>query len=128
MALHLVGMSEGVPGDLAPDAHVIEFGLRPAQRGLDVSEALAVSKLCERQAEELIQAREGNHLVVSVVPLHAFLKLVGCNKVHQLPKDASSHIHQPSASAGMRKCDHSEENISNRKISFWKKNSYFSIC
>lgn len=72
----------------------------------------------EKKTEELIQTREGDHLVVAIVSFYAFLKLVGWSKVHQLSKDSSSGIHKSSPSAGMRKHGLSDENISNRKIAF----------
>jgi len=54
----LVGMGQGVSGDLSPDTHVIEFGFCYAQACLDVPEAFSVSQLSKGHAEELIPARK----------------------------------------------------------------------
>ena len=71
---HLVGVGQRAPRDLAPDAHVIEFGFLGAQTGLDVSEALAVGELCKGHTEVLIETREADDFVVSLVALHAPLE------------------------------------------------------
>ena len=100
----LIGMSEGVAGDVASKTHMIEFSLSRTETGFDVSEALPISKLSKGHAEKLIQAGEGLHLVVAVVPLHAFSKFVGGEELHQLSKDGFADIHIcPSPSVGVRK-------------------------
>lgn len=97
-------MSYGVSGDLAPDAHVIEFRFGTAKAGFDFSETFPVCELSKGHAEKLIQAGEGLHLVVAVVPLHAFSKFVGGEELHQLSKDGFADIHIcPSPSVGVRK-------------------------
>lgn len=108
-------MGNGVSGDLAADAHVIQLRLGPAETGFDIPKAFPVRQLSEGHAEELVQTGERDHLVVSVVPLYAFSEFVGGKELHQLSKDGSADIHgYPSPSAGVRKYGLSAENISNR--------------
>ena len=124
----LVGVSQGVSGDLSTDAHVIEFGFRHTQTCLDVSETFPVGQLCKGHAEELIPAREGLHLVIAVISLYALLKLVGGDKIHQLSKNCFANIHKPSPFAVPQKYGLQRKYFSNRKISYWDKNSNLSIC
>lgn len=107
-------MRQGIAGDLAPYAQMIQFGLGCPQTGLDVPQALPVGDLGESHAKELVPAGEALDLVVAVVPIDAFAKLVWRDKVHQLSKDCFPGIHMPSPSFVMQETYTSEKNISNR--------------
>jgi hypothetical protein len=89
----LVGMGQGVPRDHAPEAHVVQLGLGHAETGLDVAQALPVRELGEGQAEELVPAGEGLHLVVTVVPRHADAEIVRRHEVYQLGEDRAAGVH-----------------------------------
>jgi hypothetical protein len=92
----LIGVGKGIAGNLPPDAQVIKSELDCPQTYLDVPQAFPVGALSEGHAEVLVPAREADHLVIAVVPIHAFAELVSGNKVHQLGKDRFSGIHAKS--------------------------------
>ena len=124
----LVGVGQGVSGDLASNPHVIELGFGHAQARLDIPQTFPVGQLRKSHAEELIPAGKALDLVIAVVAFYALTKFVRWDKVHQLSKNDSSDIHSPSPSAVMRKYDPSEKIISNTKMSLLDKNLCLSIC
>lgn len=89
----LIGMREGIAGDLPPDAQVIKSGLGCSQTDLDISQAFPVGELGEGHAEVLVPAGKADHLVIAVVSIDAFSELVCGDKVHQLSKDRFPGIH-----------------------------------
>ncbi len=122
-------MGQGVAGDLAPDPHVIELGLRHAQACLNIPEVFPVRQLGKGHTKELVQAGKRLHLVIAVVALDALAKLVGGNQVHRVSKHGSAEIHTPSPSAQtLRKYGLWEKIISNRKNSLLDKSPYLSAC
>ena len=92
VALH-VGVGEGVPGNSASDAHVIELGALRPQACLDVAQALAISQLGEGHAKELIQAGKGFDLVIAVIFLDAATEIGQWQMIHELSKNRSTGIH-----------------------------------
>jgi hypothetical protein len=54
-----VGVGQRAARDVAPETRMVELGLEGSQTCLDVAEAFAEGQLSERQAEELVPAREG---------------------------------------------------------------------
>jgi len=74
-------------------AGVIEFGLHRAETGLDVSQALTEGQLSECHAKILIETGERFDFVIAVVALHALMKIVAWQEVHELRKDRSSGVH-----------------------------------
>jgi hypothetical protein len=72
----LIGMSQGIAGDLASKTHVIEFSLSGTETGFDVSEAFPIGQLSKGHAEKLVPARKVFDFVVAVVTLNAFVKFV----------------------------------------------------
>ena len=46
----LVGVGQCIPGNIPPDAHVVELALLGAQAGLDIAQAFAIGELRERHA------------------------------------------------------------------------------
>lgn len=110
----LIGMSEGIAGDLPPDAQVVKPGLGCPQAGLDISEAFPVGKLGEGHAEVLVPAGKADHLVIAVVSIDAFSELVCGDKVHQLGKNRSPGIHVLPPHSLMRETGTPGEKISNR--------------
>ena len=72
----LIGMREGIAGNLPPDAQMIKSGLGCPQADLDIPEAFPVGELSECHAEVLVPAREADHLVIAVVSIDAFSELV----------------------------------------------------
>ena len=83
---HLVRFRQGAAGNLAADAHVIEFVVLRPEAGLDVPQALSISQLCKSHDAELIHAGEMLHAEVALVPLHATLKGFQRHEVHDLGK------------------------------------------
>ena len=83
---HLVCFRQGAAGNLAADAHVIEFvALRP-KAGFDVPQALAIRQLCESHNAELVQTGEVLDAEVALVLLHATLKGLQRHELHDLSK------------------------------------------
>jgi hypothetical protein len=72
----LVGSGQSVPGDRAAKAGVVEFLGDRAQASLDVPQALAIGRLSEGHAQELIETREIANPAIAMVPLDAELELV----------------------------------------------------
>ena len=82
------------PGDLAPDAHVIQLILHPEQTGRDVPKALRVGKLFKEQAEILVETAERANLVISLVSLDALTKLMLRQVLEQLSENRFSCVHR----------------------------------
>ena len=115
---NLIGMSQGIAGDPAAKAHVIEKLLIAAKAGFDIAQTFAVGELGKGQAEELVPAGKRNEFVVALVPLDAFLKLVSGKEFHQLRENCFSHIHMPAPLKKVRKYGIYGILNSNRKMTF----------
>src|SRR5438093_2296968 len=111
---HLVGVSQGVAGDFAANPHVVKLPASSAQTRLDVPETFAIGELSKGHRQKLVPARKALHFVVAVVAIDTEAKLVGRQKLYQLRKYCCPSIHQPSPSAGLRKCGFGTNSISNR--------------
>jgi len=72
----LIGMSQGIAGDLASKTHMIEFPLSRTETSFDVSEAFPIGQLSKGHAEKLVPAREVFDFVVAIVTVNAFVKIV----------------------------------------------------
>ena len=83
---HLVRFRQGAAGNLAADAHVIEFVVLRPKAGFDVPQALAIRQLSESHNAELVQAGEILDAEIALVPLHATLKGFQRHEVHDLGK------------------------------------------
>jgi len=81
---HLVGFRKGTAGNLAADAHVVEFVVLCPEADLDVSQALAIRQLSESHNAELVQTAEVLDAVIALVPRHATLKGFQWHEVHDL--------------------------------------------
>ena len=93
----LVGVGQRVAGNLrATKTHVIEARLHGAPAGFDVAQAFAVGQLREGQGEELIQAGAALNLALTVVALHAAVKLLDREQSHDLREDGAAGVHAPS--------------------------------
>jgi hypothetical protein len=89
----LVGVGQGTATDIAADAQVIELrALRP-QAGFDVAQALAVGRLRERHAQELIQATEAAHVEVAAILVDQPPERMPRRKLHHLRKHELAAIH-----------------------------------
>jgi hypothetical protein len=110
----LVGMGQGVPGNLSPNAKMIKFGLGCPQASLDISQALPVGKLGKSHAQVLVPAGKAFHLEIAIVLIDAFSELVCGDKIHQLRKDRFPGIHVPSPLSLMQETGTSEKIFSNR--------------
>jgi len=125
---HRIGIGQGVSGHLTADTQMIKFRLSRSQTGLDVAQALPISKLRKGQAKKLVSARKRLDLVMALIPLYALSKFVSRKKIHQLGKYRFAGIHQPSPFAGRRKYGSGKVASSNRIISDWLNMSAFSKC
>ncbi len=88
-----VGVCQRVARNLAPEAHMIEFGLLGTKTGFDIAEAFAIGELSEGQTEELIPTGEIFDVAIALVPIDANLKLVGWEELHELRENSSSLVH-----------------------------------
>jgi len=123
---HAVGVGQGIAGYLSPDTQMIKLRLHRPQTGFDVAQAFPVGQLGEGQAEKLIPAGKTLDLVMSMIPLDAFVEFVNRKKIHQLGKECFAGIHQPPPFAGQRKYGFGENPNSNRKISRCPENPLIS--
>jgi len=121
---HLVGVGQGIPGDFAPDAQMIQLGLSSPQTGLNVPQTFPIRQLGKCHAEVLVPAGEALDLVVPVVASDAHTKVVNRQEVHQLREYGSTIIHQPSPSAGIQKYGLVQKIISNRLQPFFLVNHH----
>ena len=88
----LVGFGQGAAGDLAPNAHVVQFALHGTQTSFDIPQTLPVRELCKGHAEKLIHARKSFDFVIAPVALDAFAKLVLRKKIEQLRENRLATI------------------------------------
>jgi len=93
---HLVGFRQGAAGNLAADAHVVEFVALCPEADLDVPQALPIRQLGKRHDAELIHAGEALHAEVASVSLHATPKGLQRHEVHDLGKHKRTGIHRRS--------------------------------
>jgi len=63
----LVGVGERTPGDLSPDARVVEFGFHGAQTGLDLAQTFAAGQLGKCHAEKLVEAGKTSHATIALI-------------------------------------------------------------
>jgi len=110
----LIGVGEGIAGDLPSNTQVIQSGLGCAQTGLNISQAFPIGQLGKCHTEILVPAGEADYLVIAVVSIDAFSELVCGDKVHQLGKDRFPGIHSPSPFPLMAEIGISEKIFSNR--------------
>ena len=83
---HLVRFRQGAAGNLAADAHVIEFVVLRPKADFDVPQALAICQLSEGHNAELVQAGEILDAEIALVPFHTTLKGFQWHEVHDLGK------------------------------------------
>jgi len=79
-------------GKATSKTQVIEPGLLGAQTGFEVAEAGAISQLRESQTEELSPAREIFHVTIALVAIHAELKLVGGDELHEQRENGPARV------------------------------------
>ena len=89
----LVGVGEGVAGNPAADAHVIQFSGLGAQAGLDVAQAAPVGELGKGHAPVLIRAAERLYVPVTAVSGDAPVEHVPREMSHDLGEDQAAGIH-----------------------------------
>ena len=90
----LVGVGEGIAGDAAAQAQVVEFVLVCAQADLDIAQALAMGELGEGHAEELVEAGKGLDVAVAVIALDATAEGFHGQVGHDLGKDELTGRHE----------------------------------
>ena len=90
---HLVRIRQRAARNPAADPHVIKLVALGSEASLDIPQALAVSKLGERQAEKLFEAREALDLVLAVVRRDAPAKRGERKVTRQLRKNQLAGVH-----------------------------------
>ena len=111
----LIGIGQGVAGDLSPDAQMIKSGLGCPQTGLDISQTFPVGQLGEGHAEILVPAGEADHLVIAVVSIR---RICGIRMWGQSPSTGQRSFSRNSCAVSSviddARLAHPEKNISNR--------------
>ena len=90
----LIGIGEGVAGDPATDAHMVEFSGLDAQAGLDVTQTGPVRELGKGHAPVLICAGERLDVAVSVVSRDTVAEPVPWQVFHDLRENQAAGIHR----------------------------------
>ena len=94
----LIGFGQRVACDGSSKAKVIEFGLDGIQAGFDIAQAVSVSELSERHAEELIKAGELPDAIISLVLSDAAVKIALGQGVHELREQILPGVHRQALS------------------------------
>jgi len=76
----LVGIGQGIAGDVPADAHMVELVSRSSETCLNIPQALPIGELCEGHAEKLVPAGEALDLVIAVVS-HLRNSWIGRNSI-----------------------------------------------
>src|SRR3974377_654801 len=90
----LVGGGQSAPRRPTVKAHVVKLARHRAQTGFDIAKTFAVGQLSEGHAQELIPTGEAFDVVVAVIAIHANLKLVARDIVHELSQNGSCRVHR----------------------------------
>lgn len=93
-----VGVGQSAARDATSNSGVIKFRFHRSQTSFDVAQAFPISQLGESHAEKLIVTGELSDSLVATITAHAFVEIVLGKEVHQLRKDDTSGVHQPSLS------------------------------
>ena len=91
---HRVRIGQGIAGDAAADAHVIELALLRSQARFDVAQALAIGQLRERHAEVLIETRECFDFVLAPATRDATTKRRQWQMLHNLREHQLAYVHR----------------------------------
>jgi len=78
----LVGIGQGIAGNVPTDTHMVELVSRSSEACLDIPQALPIGELCEGHAEKLVPVGEALDLVIAVVSNNAFAKFVDRKEFH----------------------------------------------
>ena len=89
----LVGVGQRAPGHGFPKAQVIELDQLRAQAGCDVAQALAIGKLREHHAPELIGATELADSMIATVTLDDTADGLPRKMIHQLGEHQLADVH-----------------------------------
>jgi len=83
---HSVGVGQGISGDVASYAHVIQLVALGTKTSLDISKTLSVGELSKSHTEVLIETTEVPYLVLASVALDAPSKSMKGKVIHHLGK------------------------------------------
>lgn len=89
----LVGLGQGVAGDVTANAQMVQLAAGRAQAQFDVAQALPPGQLGKGQAEELIPAGERADAVVALIAGDAAGEQVVRDMVHQLGEYGAAFVH-----------------------------------
>jgi hypothetical protein len=129
---HGVGIGQRVASHRRPNPEMIELGTLCTQAYFDVPKTLPVGQLCERHAQELIQAREGLHFELAPIADNAAAESSQRKMAHQLRKHQPASVHRwpPRSRAsqggrsGIRSSNRDQENSSVMRFSSTVYGSY----
>jgi len=89
-----VGIGQSIASHRRTNPEMIELGTLRTQAYFDVTEALPISQLGERHAQELIKAREGLHFERAPVASDATAEGGQRKMLHQLRKHQLASVHR----------------------------------
>src|SRR6266403_5062992 len=116
---HGVGIGQRVASHRRPNPEMIELGTLCTQAYFDVPKALPVGQLCERHAQELIQARERLHFERAPIAGDATAEGGQRKMLHQLRKHQLASVHRwppwsyasQGGRIGIRRSNRDQENL-----------------
>jgi hypothetical protein len=111
---HRVRIGQGVAGDIAADAHMIELSRLRSQARLDVAQAFAIGKLCKRHTEILIETRKRFDFVFASVPRYATTKRCPWQMFHDLREHQLAYVHRCPLRVNSPQDDKCQRRSSNR--------------
>jgi len=111
---HLVGVGQGVSGDLASYPQMVEFGLKLPEDRLRYRAGSPVASAAQRPWTGPVPAGRALGLVVALVLFYTCAEFVEGDKIHQLCKHRLPCIHRRSPSAVMQKDGTGKRSLSNR--------------
>jgi hypothetical protein len=72
---------------------MVELGLLSTKTSFDIAKTFAIGELRKGQTKELIPAGEIFDVTIALVPIDAYLKLVGWEELHELRENGSALVH-----------------------------------
>ena len=94
----LVGVGQGVSGDLGSNPDMIELALLGTQARLDVAQAFAIGELGKDHAQILIPAGKVFHLVMAMIPIDAPPERMHRKVIDDLRENDLAKVHSPASS------------------------------
>jgi hypothetical protein len=90
---YAVGVGQRVACNHTAEPHVIELRTLSPQADLHLAQTLPIGQLCERHAQELVEATEPLDLMLTVVPRDAPAKPMQRQMIHDLGEHQLAGVH-----------------------------------